>query len=491
MVREPVASSSVPGGPIAVVGAGHVGLVSATCLAAVGNRVRLFDVDADRIDGLRAGRMPFVEPSLDALFRHVLRSGAISVHATPGDALAGARAVFICVNTPNRADGSVELDAVKAATETAVAHAPSDAVLVNRSTAPVGTAEYLRSIAEEAGSGLRIAVNPEFLAEGTAVRDFLRPDRIVVGAWDVDAADAVLRVYRPIVHGDLPHWLPGAGSAGRHLLDRGVPVVRTDPPTAELVKYAANGFLAVKISFINEIASIADDLGADVVRVAEAIGLDRRIGPHFLRAGLGWGGSCFPKDIVALRGMAETRGLEARMLSAAHDVNLDQQRWVVRKLQQHLRTLVGRRIGLLGIAFKPDTDDIRSAPSLQIADDLARLGARVRGFDPAIERLDHPAIELVRSPLELAADADALVLVTDWRSFRDLDLEALARVVRVPLLLDGRNLFDPAAVERAGFMYVGIGRSMIEDAQRRPPRRATPADHGTAGSAPLPETAPA
>jgi UDPglucose 6-dehydrogenase len=334
--------------------------------------------------------------------------------------------------------------------------------MVNRSTAPVGTAAYLRSLAEEeAGRPLTVLVNPEFLAEGTAVRDFLAPDRVVVGSEDPVDAAPLLEAYEPILSRALP------AAARSQVGDRAVgapprvPLILTSPPTAELIKYAANAYLAMKISFINEMAGMAEELGADVTELAKAIGLDRRIGPSFLRAGIGWGGSCFPKDIVALKGMAETRGLAGRLLRAAHEVNAEQHRWVIRKLQQHLKTLVGRRVAFLGLTFKPDTDDIRNAPAVDIAFELGRQNVRIRAFDPAIRTLPGElaaVLELATDPIDAARDAEAVVLLTEWAEFADVDLFALRQVMRGSLLVDGRNLFDPAAAVAAGFTYVGVGR---------------------------------
>lgn len=447
---------------IAVVGAGHVGLVSAACLVAVGHVVRVQDIDEARIETLLAGGSPFYEPHLEDLLATGVADGRLSFRRDPREALSGARLVFLCVNTPNLPDGHVDLSAVTEASGVAAAHADDGAVIVNRSTAPVGTAAYVRSAVEEVrGGALRVAVNPEFLAEGSAVQDFLVPDRLVVGAWDPAEAEPVLEAYEPIVDRRLTEDVP---ADVRRRVPEGaerVPVVVTSPPTAELIKYAANAFLAMKISFINEAAWIAEEVGADVTKVAQAIGLDRRIGPSFLRAGIGWGGSCFPKDIVALQGMAETRGLSARMLRAANEVNADQHRWVARKLQRHLKTLVGKRVGLLGLTFKPDTDDLRNAPALEIAADLARLAVRVRAYDPAIKQLPpdlEGTLELAESPLDLARDAEALVLVTEWAEFADLDLSELAGAMREPLLLDGRNFFDPDTARAAGFTYVSVGR---------------------------------
>jgi UDPglucose 6-dehydrogenase len=447
---------------VAVVGVGHVGLVSAVSLASVGHRVRAQDVDHHRIEQLVSGQVPFLEPWVSDLMARASAEGRITFHAAPDEALPGADLIFLCVDTPSRPDGHVDLSALARAAEAAIDHAGENTVIVNRSTAPVGTAAYIRSLVEEHGAKRPlVAVNPEFLAEGSAVRDFLSPDRVVVGAWEDSAHARILEAFEPIVSRQLPDDLPPEISVPRERRTGPVPVVRTNPETAELIKYAANAFLAMKISFINEMASIAEQLGGDGEEMARAVGLDHRIGPHFLRAGIGWGGSCFPKDIAALQGMAETRGVSARMLRAANEVNLEQHRWVIRKLQTHLRTLVGRRIGLLGLTFKPNTDDLRNAPALEIACDLARSNARVRAFDPAVKSLPaefEGVVELVGDPESLAEGSEALVVVTDWPEFEDLDLPRLRSLMKSGLLLDGRNLFDPERARRAGFTYVGVGR---------------------------------
>jgi UDPglucose 6-dehydrogenase len=447
---------------VAVVGAGHVGLVTGACFGVVGHGVRIADIDAGKIERLEAGESPFYEPGMDDLLAGVRRAGRISFHVGAADAVRGAQLIFLCVDTPNAEDGRVDLSSLTAAARDAARAAEDGAVMVNRSTAPVGTAAYLRSLAEEeAGRPLTVLVNPEFLAEGTAVRDFLAPDRVVVGSEDPADAAPLLEAYEPILSRALPF------AARSQVGDRAVgapprvPLILTNPPTAELIKYAANAYLAMKISFINEMAGMAEELGADVTELAKAIGLDRRIGPSFLRAGIGWGGSCFPKDIVALKGMAETRGLAGRLLRAAHEVNAEQHRWVIRKLQQHLKTLVGRRVAFLGLTFKPDTDDIRNAPAVDIAFELGRQNVRIRAFDPAIRTLPGElaaVLELATDPIDAARDAEAVVLLTEWAEFADVDLFALRQVMRGSLLVDGRNLFDPAAAVAAGFTYVGVGR---------------------------------
>ena len=437
---------------ITVVGAGHAGLVAAAGFAAVGHGVRVLDVDAPKVGSLRRGVVPFIEPGLEELVRAGIGDGRLAFHTDPSSALSEADAAFVCVGTPDDGSGQADLTAVVAAARTVARHAPVGATLINRSTAPIGTAVFLRDlVAEEGDRSIDVAVNPEFLAEGTAVSDFLEPDRIVVGAWSEPTVAVVRAAYQPIIeYASRPEQ---AGSV--------VPFLVTDPPTAELTKYAANAFLAVKISFINEMASIAEEFGADVTQVAAGIGTDHRIGSAFLQAGVGWGGSCFPKDIAALQGSAEIRGVPTRMLRAANDVNADQHHWVVRKLQAHLKTLVGRKVGLLGLSFKALTDDTRHAPSLEIIRLLARMGVRTSVYDPAVKRIPAEVegrVVLAPDAQALAAGADALVVVTAWPEFRELDLGAMARSMRTPLLLDGRNALQPDRAREAGFTYVGVGR---------------------------------
>ena len=470
---------------IAVIGAGHVGTVCGASLAAIDHHVTVVDIDEARISMLRDGRTPFIEPDLDKLLGRGRARGNL-IFESDGRVLADAQLIFLCVNTDNAPDGSVDLSAIEAAVRAVSRFAGPGAILVNRSTAPVGTAEYITSLSDELReTPMRVAVNPEFLAEGTAVRDFLAPDRILVGASDELSVDALFAAYRPIVDRRMPSdVLPFTGQP-RAAAD--VPFVVTDPASAELAKYAANSMLAVKISFINEIASIAEELGADVTKVAEAAGLDRRIGRHFLRAGIGWGGSCFPKDIVALQGIAETRGIKARMLWAANEVNEQQRTWTMRKLQTHFKTLFGRRVGLLGLGFKPHTDDMRNAPALEIANQLARANVHVRAFDPVVKTLPEGfegTIEVMTDVESLAAGADALVVVTEWPEFADLDLVRLGDSMRTKVLLDGRNLFDPEGARQAGFVYMGVGRTRGADEgassgslDHRPPHAGT--DVGT------------
>jgi UDPglucose 6-dehydrogenase len=366
---------------LAVVGAGHVGAVCAACLAAVGHRVRVVDVDAERIALLRAGREPFFEPGISDLLEQGRTRELLSFHVDPAEALPGASLVFLCVNTDNGPDGSVDLSYVESAVRTVSRFADDGAVLVNRSTAPVGTAEYIRSMIDELRAGsLYVAVNPEFLAEGTAVHDFLEPDRILIGAWDKTPIALLAEAYAPIVERRLPSDLR-AMLANGHRRSGDVPFLVTDPASAELAKYASNSLLAVRVSFINEIAGIAEELGADITKVARAVGLDTRIGPHFLRAGIGWG-LVLPKGH---RGAAGDSGDPGPIRSDAAGgprgehpaADVDDPPAAVA-----FKTLFGRRVGLLGLSFKPGTDDMRNAPALEIASQLAQANVQVRALDP-------------------------------------------------------------------------------------------------------------
>ena len=444
---------------IAVVGAGHVGLVSGACFGAVGHRVRIEDPDDARIKCLARGEAPFIEPGLDQLLSEGLASGRLSFHVDPEEAIPQAELIFICVPTSAEGD-TADLSAVIDATVAVARYGSEGAVLVNRTTAPIGTLECLRTLLEEdRAAHIGVATNPDFGAEGTAVADFLAPDRVVVGAWEEAVVERVVQAYRPIVDGRLPPSAAALVSDRR--VGRPIPLLVTTPESAELSKYAANAFLAVKISFINEIAAVADESGADIDDVTRTIGLDPRVGEQFLRAGLGWGGSCFPKSIAILKRIAETSGASTPLLSAANEVNDGQRRWVVRTLRRHLKTLAGRRVGLLGLSFKPSTDDTRNAPALEIAAELVRLNVHVRAFDPVVTRLPRPlddAIELVSDVRGAALHADALVVATEWEEFANLPFDDIRQSMHVPLLVDGRNCIDQSAAQAAGFVYVGVGR---------------------------------
>jgi UDPglucose 6-dehydrogenase len=422
--------------PIGVIGTGYVGLVTAAGFAELGSDVWCVDIDAAKIERLRAGEVPIYEPGLEQLLAR--NAGRLHFSTELADALAHARLLFVAVGTPPTYSGDADLSAVHAVVN---AIPPSDNhALVMKSTVPCGTGASLRRVFAETGKhGLGYVSCPEFLKEGSAVEDFLNPDRVVVGDEGGWAGDAVVALYEPL----------------------NAPLVRTDIASAEMVKLASNAFLATKISFINEIANVCEETGADVVEVARGMGLDDRIGKKFLQAGIGFGGSCFPKDVDALKQLAGNSGYHFQLLTAVIEVNDLQKRRVVGKLQRHLGGLAGKRVALLGLAFKPNTDDMREASSLVLCARLQADGATVSAYDPVAEEHARGLVANVAfadSPLAALADADAVVLVTEWQELLELDWREAAGAMRGDLVIDGRNALDPAAVRAAGLVYEGIGR---------------------------------
>jgi UDPglucose 6-dehydrogenase len=420
--------------PIGVVGAGWVGLVTAACFAELGHEVWARDIVPEKVESLSRGEVPIHEPGLPEL----VTKNVERLHFTTdmGRVLENAQLLFVCVDTPPTYSGDADLsrvDAVIAELGDSNEHA-----LVMKSTVPVGTGRSIQRRRE----GLGYVSNPEFLKEGSAVADFMKPDRVVVGASgdSQEYADRVEALYEPL----------------------GGPIVRTDVASAEMIKLASNAFLATKISFINEIANVSEELGADVREVARGMGLDDRIGPKFLQAGVGFGGSCFPKDVKALKQLAGNSGYHFQLLTAVVEVNELQKRRTISKLQKHLGTLEGKEVALLGVAFKPDTDDVREATSLVLAGRLAGEGAHVRAYDPVAGSKAHDMLAGARitgSALEAVEGADAVVLVTEWPEFRELDWAGeVKRRMRVPLVVDGRNFLDREQLVEAGFTYEGIGR---------------------------------
>jgi UDPglucose 6-dehydrogenase len=449
---------------VTVVGAGYVGLTTGLTLAHVGHHVTLVDVDPRVVASLRAGRATIHERGLPELLMLVQRHLAVAERVPP---LHGMAVVLIAVGTPTRADGDADLRYVEAAARSvAEAITPdADVVVVTKSTVPIGTSRHVQGIIERAlrergvEATIRVASNPEFLAEGRALRDGLYPDRIVIGADDAEAIARLRALYAPILEQTF-EAPPGTPRPERTPLPA---LITTSATSAELTKYAANAFLATKISFINEFAGLAERIGADVTEVARAIGLDERIGPRFLQAGIGWGGSCFGKDTRAIVATAARYGQRMGVVEAAISANERQRRHVVDRLQDQLKVLRGTTIGVLGLAFKGGTDDLRDAPALTLIDTLHERGAVVRAHDPVAlpamaERYPDAPVTLVSTPEALAVGCDALVLVTDWPEYRQVDWPALARVMRRPLLLDARNHVEPLRLQAAGFTYVGIGR---------------------------------
>ncbi|MEX1254743.1 MAG: UDP-glucose/GDP-mannose dehydrogenase family protein [Dehalococcoidia bacterium] len=427
---------------IAVAGAGHVGLVTAACFAELGHRVTCVEIDRGRIEGLRRGELPFFEPGLGELVERHTVSGRLTFTTDYAEGAGDADFVFIAVATPITPDGTPDLRHVRSAAREVVRVAGErHPIIVSKSTAPVGISETLEHMLALEGNGagpLPLVANPEFLREGTAVRDFLEPDRVVLGSDDTDARDEVASLYEPL----------------------GCPVVLTDIKTAEMVKYASNAFLATKISFINEIAAVCERVGADVRDVARGMGLDPRIGPDFLSAGLGFGGSCLPKDVKALAHLAAVYGSHPQLLHAVLQINADQKRKLIARLRDVLGTLRGRTVVLLGLAFKPGTDDVRDAPSLDLIHSLQYEEVDLRACDPvAVDgaRALFPDVHYETDPYIAATDADAVILVTEWPEYRQLDLGRLRDVMRTPVLADGRNALDPEEARRQGFVYLGIG----------------------------------
>jgi UDPglucose 6-dehydrogenase len=427
---------------ITVVGVGYVGLVTGVCFADLGNRVVCVDINEQRIAGLKQGVMPIYEPGLEELLTRNARAGRLSFTASYAEGLQEAEFVFIAVGTPEGVDGEADLQYVRMAARSIAEVMERPLIIINKSTVPVGTGDWVADIVREYGNAdvdFAVVSNPEFLREGSAIADFMYPDRIVLGSLNREAAEKVAQLHLPLR----------------------APIMITDLRTAEMIKYASNAFLATRISFINEIANICEALGADVKEVATGMGYDKRIGRAHLDAGIGYGGSCFPKDVKALAYMAEVKGRHPQLLRAVMEINAYQRRAVVRKLEEALGDLRGKTIGLLGLSFKPNTDDMREASSIPIAHALQAAGARVRGYDPVATSVAArvvPGLELAEDAYALAQGCDALVVVTEWNEFKNLDLARIRDLMNQPVLIDGRNLYEPALMQELGFHYRGVGR---------------------------------
>ena len=425
-----------------MIGAGYVGLTTAACLADLGNQVTVVDIDHEKIALLKRKQVPIFEPGMQELVERNITAGRLRFTTSYLDAVPGAEYAIIAVSTPEGEGGEADLSYVEAAASSIADAMDGPLVVVNKSTVPPLTGDMVSKVIErrQTRHAAPVVSNPEFLREGSAIQDFMHPDRVVVGSHDREAAEKVAKLYEPLQ----------------------APVLITpNIYTSEMVKYASNAFLATRISFINEIARISERVGADAKLVAEGMGLDKRIGPHFLDAGIGWGGSCFGKDVSALTAVAEGFDYHPELLHAVRDINRDQRMLVIDKLKETLDELPGRVIGLLGLAFKPNTDDMRDAPSIDIARVLLAAGADVRGYDPAaIERARAilPEVEFLKDAYQVASGADAIVLITEWNEFRQLDMARVKQLMRRPVVVDGRNIYDPVAMRNLGFTYRGIGR---------------------------------
>ncbi len=431
---------------ICVIGVGYVGLVTAACFADLGNRVIALDINKDKIKGLNRGVMPIYEPGLKEIVDRNVRGSRLSFTVSYAEALENTEYAFIAVGTPSGVDGEADLRYVEAAARSIAENMRAPLIIINKSTVPVGTGDWVADIVrrhQPHSIPFSVVSCPEFLREGTAISDFLQPHRNVLGSLDHDAAEKVAQLHLPLR----------------------APIIITDLRTAEMIKYASNAFLATKISFINEIATICEALGADVKEVAVGMGYDTRIGSQFLEAGLGYGGSCFPKDVRALAFMAAEKGRHPQLLNAVMEINDDRRPMAINRLREMLGDLKGSTIGLMGLSFKPNTDDMRDAPSIAIAEALIAEGAHVRAYDPVSmenARSILPAIEMCPDPYSLAEDCDALFVVTGWNEFMQLDLERIRSLMRQPVLFDGRNIYDPRDMVQLGFHYRGVGRGYNE-----------------------------
>ena len=450
---------------VAILGTGYVGLTTGACLAFLGHNVTCVDADERKIAALEKGQVPFFEPFMEELLEDAKEH--LNFTTDYAQAVPKAKVIFIAVGTPPGPGGAPDLKYLEAAARGIGAQLGNEfTVVVNKSTVPIGSGNWVGSIVREAyekrhnrkaDGAFAVASNPEFLREGSAILDSLYPDRVVIGADEARTAEVLYTLYRPILDQKFqaPRYLPRPDGC------EAVPLISADLASAELIKYAANAFLALKISYINEIGLLAEKVGADIGQVAKGIGLDARIGTRFLQAGIGWGGSCFGKDTAALVATAGEYGLETPIVKAAREINRRQRERVVEKLLGELKILKGRTIGLLGLAFKPQTDDLREAPALDIARKLIERGARVKVHDPvATERFKRENADLevtcCEAPEEVAREADAVVLVTEWPEYRELDWEAILPTMRSPVMLDGRNLFDRQQMTRAGFRYLSL-----------------------------------
>lgn len=427
---------------ICVIGVGYVGLTTSACFADLGNCITALDISEERIENLKKGIMPIYEPGIKEMVERNIEAGRLTFTTSYEEGLKDAEFVFICVGTPSGVDGEADLRYVRKSAETIAETMDHPLIIINKSTVPVGTGDWVADIVRETQPNpidFAVVSCPEFLREGSAISDFMNPDRTVLGSTDLEAADRVAQLHLPLR----------------------APIIVTDLRTAEMIKYASNAFLATKISFINEISRICEALGADVKEVATGMGYDQRIGPRFLEAGIGYGGSCFPKDVQALAHMANIHGRNPDLLHAVMDINHNQRIHVIRKLEDIYDNLDGKVIGLLGLAFKQNTDDMRDAPSITVAEYIHERGGIIKGYDPAAmpnAKEIMPYLQTTSDSYELAKDTDALIVLAPWNEFKQLDLERIRDSMRQPVIIDARNMYDPEAIRELGFEYRGVGR---------------------------------
>ncbi len=427
---------------ICVIGTGYVGLINGTCFADLGNNVVTVDIDENKIETLKQGEMPIYEPGLKEMVERNVKAGRLTFTSSYEEGLKDSEFVFICVGTPEGVDGEADLKYVRSAAETIAKKMDHPLIIINKSTVPVGTGDWVADIVKSAQPKpieFSVVSCPEFLREGSAVLDFMQTDRTVLGSTNNLAAESVAQLYIPLRK----------------------PIVMTDLRTAEMIKYASNAFLATKISFINEMAIICEALGADVMEVASGMGFDKRIGPNFLQAGIGYGGSCFPKDVKALAYMAQTHGMHPQLLTAVMDINSYMRKHVILKLEDLLGDLKGKTIGILGLAFKENTDDMRDSPAITVIEHLIEQGTTVRAYDPVamdVAKKMLPDVEYMEGPYETADSADAIVLTTPWNEFKHLDMARVRDSMKTAIIIDGKNVYDPEKMKEVGFTYRAVGR---------------------------------
>jgi len=430
---------------ITIIGTGYVGSVTGACLADLGNEVICLDIDKEKIERFRKGELPIYEPGLSDLVKRNVREGRLSFTTDKKKAIQGSDVIFIAVGTPSAPDGSVDMAFIESAAKDIGTFMNSYKVIVDKSTVPVGTADKIREIikgSQKEKHEFDLVSNPEFLREGNAIHDFMNPDRIVIGVDNGKAKSIMLSIYGGIER-------------------TGKPILVTDVKSSELIKYASNAMLATRISFMNEIARLCEKTGADIKMIAKGIGLDSRIGPRFLHAGVGYGGSCFPKDVRGLVATGKEYGIDFKILRAVDQVNEEQKTWLIPKIRKELADLKGRKIAVWGLAFKPKTDDIREAPSIAIINELQKLGAKIVAFDPEAERSAKRVLKNVdyaKTPYEALEGCDALVVVTEWSEFRNLDKAKMKKLMKRPVIFDGRNIYSRTEMRSLGFRYFGIGR---------------------------------
>ncbi|MEK7825235.1 MAG: UDP-glucose/GDP-mannose dehydrogenase family protein [Nitrospirota bacterium] len=430
---------------ISVIGVGYVGLVTGVCFAEFGLKVTCMDKDGEKIRNLRKGIIPIYEPGLEEKVKKNIKEGRLTFTTDIGETVDNALAIFIAVGTPPMKDGSADLSFVDEVAETIAKHMTSYKVIVTKSTVPIGTGERLRKIvgrSQRESIDFDIVSNPEFLREGSAIEDFMRPDRVVIGAESQQAIAIMKDLYRPL-----------------YLIE--TPFLITDVPTAEMIKYASNSFLATKITFINEIANLCEKVGADVRMVAKGMGLDGRIGSKFLHPGPGYGRSCFPKDVLALSKISRDKDYDFKILKSVIEANNRQRMLMVEKIREAVGDLNGKTLGILGLSFKPNTDDMRDAPSIEIINALQKSGAKIKAYDPAATEEAKKVlkdIEYCDDPYAIAQGTDAIIILTEWNQFRNLDLEKVKSLLKSPIFIDLRNVYEPNKIKELGFKYVGVGR---------------------------------